>query len=906
MRPVLFTSTAAPAAPWLHPTADSRQGVRAAGVPAPVEIDGSKPVQQPVPWQALGWSGASQQHPRGSLYSHSSTTGAADRVQPAEQAAGRVAGSCGLGAGAAAARLLQGITPLAAQAADGGSGSAGYWLSAEAGSGRPAAPGDGDAGRGPASRGTGYSSGLRGYTSSAPGLQDFVQHAADIGMQEQYAGPARPAQPVRVVVLKAQSLHAGQDALQRQQQQQAPWQLHGGHEPLTLSSQHGSNAAGQQQAEATANVQQQGDGIMTQQRHQQQQQRQHWEVTLPRSPVKSPRKHPVGRRWALLQRLKAINRSKAAAAAGTEAGGGAAAGLHHDPAAQLIAQLQELMQGGVGVGQQGSTGAAAAPAAVTGSGGSRPDLDAAAAMGLLMHLPSAPQGPAKQQVQSEEAQQQQQQQQQLAQGVEVPVFREGGSVSQQVPGVASCHSQEQLDAQASLHSAAAQTSEVLGPAEPAAAGADAAVQAAGATVDAGTRPEQQQLKRQQGALELAQLILDALDQSGGVILPDAGANGSSMHTAGAGLSQGGTNSMPGGTLQVQGGDSWGLLPNPYAGAAAPCFQQVLDLQPEEMQGCWHAPAADLDEAVEASPEKTVMLQSATQQQQQQWEQPAQQVMVASSGGTPQHGCCFAACPRHIQSPELGESANPQRSTGARRTAGTAAGSSRKPNAGSTKQQQPPSRAGTGRAVTAVPILPRPKRSSTRSARQTTASSSRVSETQPEPAWSARPSLSASCQGEQQQQVGDSRQQLSPHTWVNERTKQLDELWQQWHKQQVRAASAAGQQPPPVQGPDPNQQPLVDEQQRQELDTAYARAAAARAAARKAAQHAANSRSQRLRAELMDLGRMLAEVDTLAAQMEVESTQAAAAVQQFEVDLVKRQSVRAGVVGRSSSSSLCVA
>jgi hypothetical protein len=151
-------------------------------------------------------------------------------------------------------------------------------------------------------------------------------------------------------------------------------------------------------------------------------------------------------------------------------------------------------------------------------------------------------------------------------------------------------------------------------------------------------------------------------------------------------------------------------------------------------------------------------------------------------------------------------------------------------------------------------------------------------------------LTASSQGEQQQ-VGDCRQQLSPHTWVNERTKQLDELWQQWHKQQVRAASAAGQQPPPEQGPDPTQQPLVDEQQRQELDTVYARAAAARAAARKAAQHAANSRSQRLRAELMDLGRMLAEVDTLAAQMEVESTQAAAAVQQFEVDLVKRQSVR---------------
>jgi hypothetical protein len=136
--------------------------------------------------------------------------------------------------------------------------------------------------------------------------------------------------------------------------------------------------------------------------------------------------------------------------------------------------------------------------------------------------------------------------------------------------------------------------------------------------------------------------------------------------------------------------------------------------------------------------------------------------------------------------------------------------------------------------------------------------------------------------------------VSPNKWVCKQTKQLDELWQQWHKQQVKT-SAAASDPPQQQA---EAQELLAAKERQELEDAYARASAARASAKKAAQHAAASRSQRLRAELMDLGRMLAEVDTLAAQMERESTQAAAAVEQFEVDLNSRtrQPLRTSAAG----------
>jgi hypothetical protein len=157
--------------------------------------------------------------------------------------------------------------------------------------------------------------------------------------------------------------------------------------------------------------------------------------------------------------------------------------------------------------------------------------------------------------------------------------------------------------------------------------------------------------------------------------------------------------------------------------------------------------------------------------------------------------------------------------------------------------------------------------------------------------------------------------VSPHTWACEQTKQLDELWQQWHKQQMKTLSAAGQaaqpaldqqQEAPSAVPSQQQQAKENEllaaKERQELEAAYARASAARVSARKAAQHAAAARSQRLRAELMDLGRMLAEVDTLAAQMEVESTQAAAAVEQFEADLNRPRQLPRG----SAGGSLCAA
>jgi hypothetical protein len=141
--------------------------------------------------------------------------------------------------------------------------------------------------------------------------------------------------------------------------------------------------------------------------------------------------------------------------------------------------------------------------------------------------------------------------------------------------------------------------------------------------------------------------------------------------------------------------------------------------------------------------------------------------------------------------------------------------------------------------------------------------------------------------------------VSPNTWACEQTKQLDELWQQWPKQQVKLSAAAGA--PPQQQADAQQeeqQELLAAKELQELEFAYARASAARASAKKVAQHAAASRSQRLRAELMALGRMLAEVDTLAAQMERESTQAAAAVEQFEADLNSRtrQPLRTSAAG----------
>eukprot|EP00775_Hariotina_reticulata_P007922 gene7922-8118_t len=65
-----------------------------------------------------------------------------------------------------------------------------------------------------------------------------------------------------------------------------------------------------------------------------------------------------------------------------------------------------------------------------------------------------------------------------------------------------------------------------------------------------------------------------------------------------------------------------------------------------------------------------------------------------------------------------------------------------------------------------------------------------------------------------------------------------------------------------------------------LDAAYARACAARQAARAAAERAAAARSQRLTAELVDLSRMLAEVDSLAESMQEQAAAATAAVEQF--------------------------
>lgn len=259
----------------------------------------------------------------------------------------------------------------------------------------------------------------------------------------------------------------------------------------------------------------------------------------------------------------------------------------------------------------------------------------------------------------------------------------------------------------------------------------------------------------------------------------------------------------------------------------------------------------------------------------QGQESSQQQQLGGGGGkgTTQHGCCFAACPRHISSPELGASTQPQQQRVARRTTGA-------------KQ---PAKAAAGRGSSGAPSLARSSRANGSSS--TTRRPSTQQAGAPGPQGDATYS-----QPRQQQQQGrtsssstggrgvpgsSSRAPVSPNTWASEQTKQLDELWQHWQTQQAKAQAAGGISAARV---DSTHQQLLDKEQRQELEAAYARASAARSSAKAAAQSAAASRSQRLQAELADLGRMLAEVDTLAAQMEVESGQAAAAVQQFEADL----------------------
>lgn len=630
------------------------------------------------------------------------------------------------------------------------------------------------------------------------------------GVSEQSC-PAR--QPGRLVVIDAQPPC-------EQQQQQAPWQQQG---PQINSVQPGQQVrvGAQQQHHQQWQDQQQPEAAPAQLPAQLQQQQWHATLPVPHSPVKSPRKHPAGRRWALLQKLKAVNRGSAAAAG--------ARPDRPEAAAQLVAQLQQLIQGPLGAAQEPSV------AATSGNDGWKPDLDAAAAM-ALHHVTSA------QQASSCSNDQQQ---------------HEGGD------SAAPCCTQQdrgQLCTQPSLHSAAAQTSKVLlhvpDAVAAAAAVTDAAVQAASATAEAGTGSEQQQDVREQGALELAQLILNAFDRSGGVILPEAGQ--SCGHPADA--------MQP----SQQGGASWGLLPNPFAGAAAPQFQSVEDRPQCSPPGVEPSQASsgpgDDSYGQEVSMQQCGLLYEQGQESSQQ-----QQLGGGSGKGTTQHGCCFAACPRHISSLELGASAQPQQQRVTRHTTGA-------------KQ---PARAAAGRGSCGAPSLARSSRakgssSSTRrqSSQQAGASGPQGDATHSQPRQQQQRRTSSLSSSGGQAVLGSSRAPVSPNTWASEQTKQLDELWQHWHRQQAKAQAAGGA------AQDSTQQ-LLDKEQRQELEAAYARASAARSSAKAAAQNAAASRSQRLRAELADLGRMLAEVDTLAAQMEVESGQAAAAVQQFEAELGAR-------------------
>jgi hypothetical protein len=517
-------------------------------------------------------------------------------------------------------------------------------------------------------------------------------------------------------------------------------------------------------------------------------------------------------------------------------------------------------------------------------------------------------------------QQEQQQEQQQRRGAQMPAAAEG-----QFDAPAACSHAEV--SQASLHSAAAQTSEVLEPAAPAVV-ADASVQAESSTVEAGAGtdglglPDQQQ---QQGAVELAQLILGAFEKSGGVIVPDGvQPEGSISDRVGAAVC-----GPQDAQQQQQRGSSWGLLQSPYAGAAAPQFEQVMDLQPGDFLGSGD-PASCGAEVFMAEDEEG--LGPAAQQElqpeyevcvQEQQSMVLQPLVGVSSTSALQHGCCFAACSRHITSPELGASKRPQLQ--ARTRTSTAARNGRTGSSTDQQQSNRGTKAGNSRSTAAEPSLPR--RSTSTSARRVSAGNNSNNQcgnrSVSHVTGVTLPARQLSQQQAQQLQgqtapsraqalakQSSSRQPVSPHTWACEQTKQLDELWQLWHKQQTKTLSAAGQsvQPAPDQqqaapAAVPSQRTQAKEdallaaKERQELEDAYARASAARASAKKAAQHAAAARSQRLRAELMDLGRMLAEVDTLAAQMEVESTQAAAAVKQFEADLNRsRQLPRSSVVG----------
>ncbi|KAF6266530.1 hypothetical protein COO60DRAFT_2474 [Scenedesmus sp. NREL 46B-D3] len=761
-----------------------------------------------------------------------------------------------------------------------------------------------------------------------------------------------------------------------------------------------------------------------------------------KSPSRSPRKSSVNRKWALLQHLKARNRSTrstpvTAGAASAAQPGEAAAGDGSATHLSLLQQLQGLMGW-----PAGPAAADATQVAVPGqqqrrqqaSSGARPDLDAAAATALQGVLEQALLVRRQQPPQQAAVGVQQQQQQQLlgfhytletpADGTTVP---HAGAAVDPVSSSSSCAIQTEpsllglqqqplllprmlsraplLDAQVQagglplaqrqqLMAAATQTAAAapdpvkvvlqLSDSQPgslptvqqqsqqqqhaplstaalvafaAAAGAGAAAavnRAAGSPLKrmgsaaqsqhaavgcddaaAGAEPAPQG----HGVAELAQLILGAFEQQGGVIQPDPAALTDDGRVTGSAAAGGGSAVMQ---HQHQ------LLPNPLAGPAAPQFLQVVDIQ-------------------DAAPTQPWQQQPPLQQQWQwQQQQSPQRVMEGTLDGHLNLGCCFAGCPERVSSPSFKGSppaaaSSSMRATSARRTLAPQqcktggsfqdvsrprdavskhSGSTRKPAAGSTDKQ--------------------PKRISSANSqhggtRATGSRSGRQQQQQQQQHSSTVHSPSVDCDMRLSRTLPVAGRSSPLSEWREAQTQQLDQLWQQWQQQQqaqvqqkqqqqhnataaarpsqqqqqyVKEHSTPNQQGTAVETESPvlsgegqpwpdtaalagdrsatavpavspagaragakqlvederhlSQQQLVQQRLAEEtagLQAAYARATSARAAARAAAERAAIARRQRMQAELQDLSKMLAEVDQLAADIDADAADVEAVVEQ---------------------------
>jgi hypothetical protein len=303
-----------------------------------------------------------------------------------------------------------------------------------------------------------------------------------------------------------------------------------------------------------------------------------------------------------------------------------------------------------------------------------------------------------------------------------------------------------------------------------------------------------------GVVELAQLILGAFEQQGGVIQPDSAAL-----TAGS-------RAICGSSTAPQ--QQHQLLPNPLAGPAAPQFLQVVDLQDAPPTQPWQ---------LQQQPQQLWQQQPWQQQQQsvqQEWQwnqqQHPQHVMASTADGHLNMGCCFASCPERVASPTFKGCPPPAASSSIRATSARTLTRQQQHKAGSSSRDVSRPRDVSNRHSSsamkpaAASKAKQPKRTSSADSKHSGASAtgSRSHQQQQQQQSSAVHSSSVYADVRASRSFSAAGRSSPLNEWRQAQTQQLDQLWQQWQQQQqaqvqqkqqqqdAAAAAAAPQWQPP--------------------------------------------------------------------------------------------------------------